>query len=112
MRLFNTVEVASDSGETHVRRMIRAVWGVSPKSSLDCRPFLLSWRAFSMMIVPSVGSHGWRQLVDAKVGLSCFPGTKHLFLAPSEFIESPAQGSKTPLTLSWERIPRLDSGVR
>ncbi|GJV05462.1 hypothetical protein Tco_1343118 [Tanacetum coccineum] len=42
----------------------------------------------------------------------CFPGTKHLLLAPSEFIESPAQGSKTPLTLSWERIPRLDSGVR
>ncbi|GKC63910.1 hypothetical protein Tco_1096508 [Tanacetum coccineum] len=42
----------------------------------------------------------------------CFPGIKHLLLAPSEFIENPAQGSKAPLTLSWERIPRLDSGVR
>ncbi|GJY37888.1 hypothetical protein Tco_0424252 [Tanacetum coccineum] len=42
----------------------------------------------------------------------CFPGTKHLLLAPSEFIENPAQESKAPLTLSWKRIPRLDSGVR
>ncbi|GJU58808.1 zinc finger, CCHC-type containing protein [Tanacetum coccineum] len=42
-----------------------------------------------------------------------FLSIKNFFvLAPSEFIENPAQGSKAPLTLSWEWIPRLDSGVR
>ncbi|GJU03003.1 ALP1-like protein isoform X1 [Tanacetum coccineum] len=41
-----------------------------------------------MRVIPSVGSHGWRQLVDTKVR------------------------KYTPLTLSWERIPRLDSDVR
>ncbi|GJW81841.1 hypothetical protein Tco_0145816 [Tanacetum coccineum] len=44
--------------------------------------------------------------------ISCFSGTKHLLLPPSEFIENPAQGSKASLTLSWERISRLDYGVR
>ncbi|GJX06754.1 hypothetical protein Tco_0194686 [Tanacetum coccineum] len=44
--------------------------------------------------------------------ISCYPGMKHLLRAPSEFVENPAQGNETPLTLSWEQIPRLDSGVR
>ncbi|GKD49515.1 zinc finger, RING/FYVE/PHD-type containing protein, partial [Tanacetum coccineum] len=44
-------------------------------------------------VVPSVGSHGWRQLVDTKV-------------------KSGLVRNKAPLILSWERIARLDSGVR
>nr|GEX29510.1 ribonuclease H-like domain-containing protein [Tanacetum cinerariifolium] len=37
---------------------------------------------------------------------------KYSFLAPSEFTRDHAQRMKTPLVLPWERIPRLDSGVR
>nr|GEW65704.1 hypothetical protein [Tanacetum cinerariifolium] len=33
-------------------------------------------------------------------------------LVPSELVRDPAQRMKTPLALPWERIPRLDSGVR
>ncbi|GJT41290.1 hypothetical protein Tco_0941155 [Tanacetum coccineum] len=40
-----------------------------------------------LRVIPSVGSHRWRQLVDTKVR------------------------NETPLILSWERIPGLDSGV-
>ncbi|GKB62113.1 hypothetical protein Tco_0918299 [Tanacetum coccineum] len=36
----------------------------------------------------------------------------HLILVPSEFVEGPCTREQTPLILSWERIPRLDSGVR
>ncbi|GKE11748.1 hypothetical protein Tco_1415299, partial [Tanacetum coccineum] len=97
--------------------ILRALLGVSPKSSLDCRPFLLSWRAFSMMIgkmssyVPDSGDHRSR-VGHCTQFFCCFLGIKYLLLALSEFIENPTQGSKAPLTLSWERIPRLDSGVR
>nr|GEV96970.1 G-type lectin S-receptor-like serine/threonine-protein kinase At4g27290 isoform X1 [Tanacetum cinerariifolium] len=41
-----------------------------------------------------------------------FESSKYSFLAPSKLIRDPAQRIKTPLVLPWERIPRLDSGVR
>ncbi|GJT38781.1 hypothetical protein Tco_0938646 [Tanacetum coccineum] len=36
----------------------------------------------------------------------------HLILVPSEFVKGPCTREQTPLILSWELIPRLDSGVR
>nr|GEY16741.1 hypothetical protein [Tanacetum cinerariifolium] len=61
----------------------------------------------------STGSHGWRQLVDTKVRAAwltrkeCSTGSHGW----CQFVRDPAQ-RKTPLVLPWERIPRLDSGVR
>nr|GEZ00634.1 putative no exine formation 1 [Tanacetum cinerariifolium] len=66
----------------------------------------------------SNGSHGWRQLVDIKVGTTlttrrkCCLSLQVFPSCTSEFTRDPAQRMKTPLVLPWERIPRLDSGVR
>nr|GFB40812.1 hypothetical protein [Tanacetum cinerariifolium] len=49
------------------------------------------------------GVRRWRRFAG-KQGVS-FSGKK------GEFVRDPAQ-RKTPLALPWERIPRLDSGVR
>ncbi|GKA38361.1 DNA helicase [Tanacetum coccineum] len=46
------------------------------------------------------------------IRIGCYSGVECLVLVPSEFVEGPCTRKKTPLTLSWERIPRLDSGVR
>ncbi|GJU89417.1 hypothetical protein Tco_1301840 [Tanacetum coccineum] len=46
---------------------------------------------------------------DIKGGYS---DVEHLILVPSEFVEGPCTREQTPLILSWERIPRLNSGVR
>ncbi|GKB17647.1 protein kinase, ATP binding site-containing protein [Tanacetum coccineum] len=43
---------------------------------------------------------------------SGYSDVEHLILVPSEFVEGPCTREQTPLILSWERIPRLDSGVR
>ncbi|GJY84864.1 hypothetical protein Tco_0498890 [Tanacetum coccineum] len=42
----------------------------------------------------------------------CYSGMKCLALVSSELLEGPCTRNKTPLTLSWERIPQLDSDVR
>ncbi|GJZ84232.1 hypothetical protein Tco_0649571 [Tanacetum coccineum] len=70
-------------------------------------------------VVPSVGSHGWRQLVDTKVrsGLvrseyAAIRICSTLFLYQVNLFGGPCTRNKAPLILSWERIPRLDSGVR
>ncbi|GJR54412.1 hypothetical protein Tco_1404933 [Tanacetum coccineum] len=41
-----------------------------------------------------------------------YSDVEHLILVPNEFVEGPCTRKQTPLILSWERIPRLDSGVR
>ncbi|GKB95834.1 hypothetical protein Tco_0981971 [Tanacetum coccineum] len=41
-----------------------------------------------------------------------YSDVEHLILVPSEFVEGPCTREQTPLILSWERIPRLDSDVR
>ncbi|GJU28682.1 hypothetical protein Tco_1167303, partial [Tanacetum coccineum] len=41
-----------------------------------------------------------------------YSDVEHLILVPSEFVERLCTREQTPLILSWERIPRLDSGMR
>ncbi|GJX02097.1 hypothetical protein Tco_0186010 [Tanacetum coccineum] len=65
--------------------------------------FLFVWSGYAAM----------RTLLWAgKVVIGGYSDVEHLILVSSEFVEGPCTREQTPLILSWERIPRLDSSVR
>ncbi|GKA11390.1 calcineurin B-like protein 4 [Tanacetum coccineum] len=109
--------------ESKVCRLVKSLYDLrkAPKQGHQISPYHQACHVglyhSSLDVVPGE-QYGELSLRENRLGLfvfdlnKLFPGIKHLLLAPSEFIENPAQGSKAPLTLSWERIPRLDSGVR
>ncbi|GJV81501.1 hypothetical protein Tco_1517371 [Tanacetum coccineum] len=67
-------------------------------------------------IMPNLDGHYARGMCDGVtidlIRIGGYSDVEHLILVPSEFVEGPCIREQTPLILSWERIPRLDSGVR
>ncbi|GJU67715.1 hypothetical protein Tco_1253974 [Tanacetum coccineum] len=54
----------------------------------------------------------WEGPYEVTEVLGGYSDVEHLILVPSEFVEGPCTREQTPLILSWDGIPRLDSGVR